>query len=192
MTYRAEKLFVGVGNVLRFDDGVGVCAAEIMASIRLPLDVEVYDAGTLGFDVAGILEHRSLVVVVDAIDAKAAPGSVHRFTPEQLLPFVNTGISLHDVHLLDALNETRLLGRAPHRVVVIGIQVADISAGIGLSAPVQRGLEEALHLAVRELGLPGDILKHAAVDTLPWARVPKRSKPWTYQDENSCNPVSAR
>ena len=72
---RAPKLLVGVGNVLRRDDGVGVRVAQIMARLPLPPEVEVYEAGTVGVDAAWILEQRELVVVIDAIDAGAKPGT---------------------------------------------------------------------------------------------------------------------
>jgi hydrogenase maturation protease len=151
---RAAKLFLGVGNVLWHDDGVGVRAAQIMAECPLPPDVEVYDAGTVGLDAAIALERRRLVVVADAIDAGAEPGTVFRFRPEELRPYARSAFSLHDVHLLDALDETRLLGTAPAEVVVLAVQVGDVSSGLGLSPPVEASMERLLNLAAKALGLP--------------------------------------
>ena len=153
MTPRPPKLFVGVGNILKRDDGVGVEAARRLAEFPLPRDIEVYDAGTVGLDAAAVLENRQLVVVVDGVDAGAEPGALFRFKPKQLRPGVKTTLSLHDVHLLDALDETRLLGMAPADVIIFGVQVGDLSTGIGLSPAVEKSLLKVLHLASRSLGM---------------------------------------
>jgi len=162
MHERTDKLFVGVGNLIRRDDGVGVRAAEIMSHWPLPPDVEVYDAGTAGLEIAGVIERRERVVVVDAIEAGAEPGEIFRLTPQQLRPYLNSSISLHDVHLLDALDETNLLGTAPREVVILAVQVADVSAGIGLTPAVEHSLPRVLKLAARELDLPAGIMEQAA------------------------------
>ena len=164
-TSRAPKLFVGLGNELWHDEGVGVHATRWMASLPLPDDVEVYDAGTVGVEAAWALEGRSLVVVVDAIEAGAEPGAVFRFTPAQLQPWsVPSPFSLHGTNLFDALDQTRLLGTAPKKVAVLAVQVGDVSWGLGLTPPVARSLEMVVQLAGRILGL-----------TLPTARLARKS-----------------
>jgi len=155
------KLFVGVGNVLQHDDGVGVRAAEIMSHLPLPDDIEVYDAGTGSMDLPCILNGRELVIVVDALQANAPPGAVFRMSPDEIRPFVKTGFSLHDLHLLDALEELKLLGLAPRRVIIFGVQVDDVSSGLGLSEPVEAGLQLVLEKVCEELGLSSDILEQA-------------------------------
>ena len=57
---------MGVGNVLRRDDGFGVRAAEAMARLPLGGEVEVYEAGTAAAEMAAVLERRQRVVVADA------------------------------------------------------------------------------------------------------------------------------
>ena len=159
---RAPKLFVGIGNVLQGDDGVGVRAAEIMEKLPLPADVEVYECGTALPDLARLIEDREVVVVVDAIDADAEPGTVFRLKPEQLARQA-APISLHELDLSHALDEARLLGRAPKRVYVVAVQVADLSRALTLSLPVEGALLRALGVAVHELELPLDILDYMAL-----------------------------
>lgn len=179
MNARRPRLLLGVGNVLRRDDGVGVFAARAAARLRLGRGVEAYDGGSGGIDLADVLEGRRRVVIVDAIDAGMPPGASARMSPEQLRPAIRTGVSLHDLHLLDALAELRLLRLPPRRVIVIGVQVADISVGIGLSPPVERALPGVIRSALRELGLPApaaipfacDALVPAAADEFPGAGV---------------------
>lgn len=160
METRAPKLFVGVGNVLRGDDGLGVRAAEIMLGLPLPPEVEVYEAGTSLPDLGSVLESRDRVVVMDAIDAKAKPGAVFRLRAEALRRRQQVPISLHEIDLLYALDEARLLNRAPRDVVIVAVQVADLSRALTLSIPVEGALLGALGVAIHELGLPLDILDY--------------------------------
>jgi hydrogenase maturation protease len=165
---RAPKLFVGVGNVLKTDDGVGVRAAEVMGQLALPSDVEVYDAGTVGIEASAELEGRDLVVVVDALEANDEPGAVFRFTPDQLRPYISSAVSLHDIHLLDALDETRLMGNQPKTVIIYAIQVADVSTGIGLSPEVEKALQKTLGLAGADLGLSAEVLENISTQGSSW------------------------
>jgi hydrogenase maturation protease len=152
----APKLLMGIGNVLRGDDGVGVEVATRTARLPLPPDVEVCEAGTAGLELASILERRQKVVVVDAIDTGGPPGSIYRLMPEDVRPTAGAGLSVHDLHLLHALDETRLLGTAPKEVVILAVQVADVSTGIRLSAPVRAAVPRVIALAARELEVPLD------------------------------------
>jgi hydrogenase maturation protease len=153
MPPRPPDILIGIGNLLRRDDGVGVLVAQHMARLPLPQHVEVIDAGTAGTELAALLEHRRLVIVVDAIDAGRPPGSIYRLDPESLQPASRSGLSVHDLHFLHALDETRLLGTAPQRVVILAVQVADTSTGIGLSPPVAHAANRVLALVAEELAL---------------------------------------
>jgi len=155
MAGRAPKLFAGVGNVLRRDDGAGVCAARALARLPLPPDVEIRDLGTAGRGAAAVLEDRILVVIADAVDLGSEPGRVFRLTPEGIRPYAETGLAPHVTHhWLHALDETRRAGRAPETVVVLSVQVADVSLGVGLSPAVDQALDELLRSAAAELGMP--------------------------------------
>jgi hydrogenase maturation protease len=166
---RRSKLLVGVGNVLKCDDGVGVRAAERMANLGLSPEIEVCDAGTVGLEAAQLLEGRKRVVVVDAIDVGAPPGTVFRLAPEQLRPYVNSAVSLHDLHLLDALNETRLVGTAPEEVVVLAVQGGDWSTGIGLSPAVEAALDKIVRSACELLDVPQEPLRSTANTETVWS-----------------------
>lgn len=165
--HRAPKLLLGIGNVLYGDDGLGVRAAEVLASLSLPAEVEVVDAGTIGVELAYLIEHRELLVVVDAVDAGAEPGTILRSEPEELTPLVRTGLSVHDLHLLDAVAHTQALGTSPGRVIIYAVQAEDLSLGIGLSPPVERALPRVIDLVLAELGLPTEGMDEIAVRAAP-------------------------
>ncbi|MFQ6048670.1 MAG: hydrogenase maturation protease, partial [Phycisphaerae bacterium] len=111
--------------------------------------------GTAGLSLASVIEHRQRVVVADAVEAGLEPGAVLRLTPAQLGSCATRALSLHQVHLLDALDETRLLGTSPAQVVVIAVQIGDVSTGIGLTPAVERSVQPAVELVLQELALGG-------------------------------------
>jgi hydrogenase maturation protease len=152
MRPRSPKLVLGIGNILLRDEGVGVAVIDRLSCMPLPDDIELIDGGTAGADLVGLIEGRELVVAVDAIGGGGEPGSIYRMEPSDLESIARSGVSLHDLNLLDSLQECRLLGREPQKVIVVAIQVGDISTGIGLSKSVRERLDQAVDFVLCELG----------------------------------------
>lgn len=153
-------LVLGIGNLLLKDEGVGVhvvqaIEAQVAAGdLALPDGVEVCDGGTLGLDLVDLVENRRKVVVVDALDADAAPATVLRFTAEDLVRRQAADLSLHQVGLFEALALARYLSRAPQEVVIFGIVPKDMSPGLELSAEVAAVVPEVVKRVLAEIGDP--------------------------------------
>ncbi len=117
---------LGLGNVLRRDDGVGpAVVARLEAGYDVPADVEVLDLGTPGLDLVDQLVHRDAIVFVDAIVHAGAPGSVHLLTPAALRG--STGrvapsprMTSHEAGVDDALVLAAMDGRGPRHVRMVG------------------------------------------------------------------------
>lgn len=141
-------LVLGFGNTLRRDDGAGAVAARLLAvDPRLDRsEVEVREAYQLLPEMALDLAEVTLVVFVDA-DARGLPGSIeiHALDPATAARTDadargQPGASSHHVGggELVAL-AAALSGRAPE-AVAIGIGVADLGTGEGLSPAVESAL----------------------------------------------------
>lgn len=157
MIQRPPKLVVGIGNVLRHDEGVGIRVVEILANLPLPEDVEIFDGGTSALEIAYRIEQRDVVIMVDSIEAGDEAGSIYRLHPDHLQVWLRSGLSLHDLHGLDALKETQLMGTAPKTCVIYAIQTSDVSMGMGLTRNVQHALERIVQLILDELEI--DVLE---------------------------------
>ena len=70
---------LGVGNLLMKDDGVGVHVARALASLDLPDDVVVIDAGT-DPDVAYDVDYADRIIVIDAVLGDGPPGTIYRLS----------------------------------------------------------------------------------------------------------------
>ena len=77
---RKPVLILGVGNSIQTDDGIGVHVINKMKEDPWPGYVELFDGGTLGYDLLGIIEGRKKIIVIDAVKGQQSPGTLYRFT----------------------------------------------------------------------------------------------------------------
>jgi hydrogenase maturation protease len=129
----AERVAVlGVGNVLRSDDGAGVVVAQALRSAcRLPPDWLLLECGAVPEACTGVLRRFApdVIVLIDAVDMAAPPGTIAWFET-----WSSPGIAAGSTHgvPLDVLAD--FLRRDVHcRIGLLGIQPATLDFGEGLS-----------------------------------------------------------
>ena len=148
---RRSVLVLGIGNILLGDEGVGVRVIEQMQKMRLPDYVEVVDGGTAGADLLDVLAERQKVIIIDAVGADCEPGTVLRFTANDLVRPGGVGMSLHELGLVEALTMAKQLGCEPKDVVVLGIKPKDIKCGLELSEEVAASVPRVIELVLAEI-----------------------------------------
>jgi hydrogenase maturation protease len=142
---------LGLGNVLLTDDGVGPAAITLLRDRhRAPDGALVLDGGTLGLSLLGYVEDADALVLVDAVMADAAPGTLLRLEGADVGPAVATRLSPHQVGVADLLEGADWHERRPRRLILLGIVPASIELGIGLSPAVADAVPELVELVVRE------------------------------------------
>jgi hydrogenase maturation protease len=145
-------LVLGIGNVLLADEGAGVHAMRrLEQECRFP-DVQFVDGGTLSFTLAGLIESSPALIVIDAAEMKAQPGSVALFEGAQMDAFLGSERkrSVHEVSLLDLMALAALGGRLPEKRALIGIQPEMIDWSESPSRTVAEAIPSACACA-REL-----------------------------------------
>jgi hydrogenase maturation protease len=150
----ARVLVVGVGNLLRRDDGFGIAVAErLVDRADLPTGVRVIETGIGGVGlVQELLDRYDLLIVLDAVRRGGAPGTLYLLEPEvpdvQAWTDAERQAFLADLHQAEpsrALIFARALGVLPARVLVLGCEPAETDqAEIGLTGPVERAAELAV------------------------------------------------
>ena len=129
-----KTAIIGMGNPLMSDEGIGVRVVARLRESNLADDVDVLDLGTSAMSVLHELEGRSKVVFVDCAMMGAEPGTIHRFSPEEVSSRkVQSGLSLHEGDLLNTIALARRLGTCPEEVVIFGIEPKTIDFGEDLS-----------------------------------------------------------
>lgn len=147
----APVLILGVGNILLGDEGVGVRVVEAMGGRELPDNVELFDGGTASIDLLGILANRDKVIIIDAVKGGNQPGTLYRFTPDDITIQRQHLTSLHQLGLLETLTIFRCLGHTPPEVLIYGIEPKEIGWGLELSPEVASVVPRVIELVLSEL-----------------------------------------
>lgn len=144
-----KTLVLGIGNTIMMDDGAGVeVIRRLSTGATLPPSVTLLDGGTLGLDLLPYLEGIQRLIVVDAVDWGAEPGTLVRMTGDAVPLTLETRVSPHQMGMKDLLAVARLTGSLPDEVILHGIQPGRIDMGIGFSLPVEHAID-ALAMAVQ-------------------------------------------
>jgi hydrogenase maturation protease len=147
-----RAVVLGVGNLIMRDEGVGVrCVERLEATGALPAGVTAIDGGTSTNELLGDLEDLDLLVIVDAVASGGEPGSLVRLEGDQIPSAFSNKMSPHQHGINDLLATLRLIGRAPARVVLLGVTPARIELGMELSPVVAAALPALCDRVVAEL-----------------------------------------
>ncbi len=165
MSERIQLLVLGLGNVLLEDDGVGGAAVSLLLDrFETPAGVRVFDGGTLGLSLLPYLEMADAVILVDAVRADSAPGSLVRLDGDDVAPAVATRLSPHQVGVADLLDGARWLGRYPGRVLLLGLVPESMELAVGLSPHVRASLDDLVERIVEEAGMLGFAFQPRSAD----------------------------
>ncbi len=148
---------LGVGNVLMADEGVGVHAVnELEKRLMVKPGVRFVDGGTSTNELLGDLENLDHLIVIDAVRAGRAPGSLVRLEGAAVPAAFTTKLSPHQVGIADLLATLQLLGRAPKHVVLYGVEPARLELDLSLSPTVAAALPELYAQVTGELERIGE------------------------------------
>jgi hydrogenase maturation protease len=144
---------LGLGNPLMADEGIGVALVERLGELAEPYpSVDFLDAGTGGMAVLHLIEDRRKVIFVDCAVMGEAPGTIRRFTPEQVRSTkVLAHQSLHEADLIQILTLAEKLGQCPEQTVIFGIQPETVSPRQSLSDALLGNMDRYIDQITSEL-----------------------------------------
>jgi len=119
---------------------------EPLAVLPFPDAVELIDGGTVGLGLIPYLVGLDGLVIVDIVDADAAPGTLIDLDAAAVLSHEQV-MGAHDLGAEELLGALLFMGALPRRVRVVGIQPEAITLGTELSPEVAAavpGLVEAV------------------------------------------------
>ena len=147
-----KTVVLGIGNELYKDEGVGVHVVRILQA-KLPSPdsaVEVIDGGTSP-DIWPLIDGASKLIIVDAVRGGCEPGTIYRFTPQQIVADGGLITSVHQIGILENLSLMELVGGKPEDTVVIGVEPAELEPGLELSAELQERMPKIIQTVLREI-----------------------------------------
>jgi len=145
-------LVLGLGNLVMSDDALGSrTIMELERRYRFPEQVALLDGGTLGLDLLPRLEGVDKLLVIDALQMGAKPGTVFRFEGEEVPRAFANKLSVHQMGLQDLLAVAELQGHLPATLVVWGAQSDSIEMGMEMTSAVMTAMDQVIAGVVQEL-----------------------------------------
>ena len=143
---KGKVVIVGVGNVLRGDDGLGPVFVERLKS---KVVVTCINAGNAFENYLGVIirERPDTVLLVDAVHLDMNPGEFAIVDPSRI---EHGGLSTHDMSPSLFLN--LLVKEIQCNVFLLGVQPARIALGTGISETVRETLVVLENEVVEALG----------------------------------------
>jgi hydrogenase maturation protease len=141
-TKNPRILIAGLGNLLLRDDGVGVHAAKQFQKSAANR-YRAVEVGCAVLDVLHLLEWSDKILLIDAMKAGGAPGTVYWVPSIKELDTGAMPASLHELSIIQAL---RMIDqtRSPE-VAIIGVEPEIIDYGLDLSESVEAALPLVIH-----------------------------------------------
>jgi hydrogenase maturation protease len=134
------------------DDGLGLAAlARLRDEWDLPPEVELVDGGTWGITLLPVIEDAGRLLLLDALDTGAEPGTCAVIERSRIPKYLTTKVSPHQVDLRDVLALAELRGTLPDQTVAMGLQPARVELTTGLSDVVRSGVDGLVGSVVRLL-----------------------------------------
>lgn len=132
----SKTVIVGIGNILKGDDGAGPLVCEQLKGGKVCADL--INAGTVpeNYIQPIIKKAPHNLLVIDAIDFGASPGTIRIFKPEQLNSHAISTHTLSPRLFVDVVCQNIKLD-----VYFIGIQPAQIQLGQSISHQVSKAIQ---------------------------------------------------
>ena len=136
-----RRLLIGIGNPDRGDDAAGL---EVARRVRFTDSSQLVNGS---FELMDLWADADEVIVVDAARSGAPAGTIHRIMADrEPLPEGLFSTSTHSIGVAETVELARSLGRLPPRLLIYGIEVAEVGLGDGLSREVERAVDQLVEV----------------------------------------------
>jgi hydrogenase maturation protease len=147
----ARVRVVGIGSPFGAD-GVGWRAAELVGeqAARQPWhrDVDVVERARVT-DVPLLAQMADLLIVIDAMRARAAPGTVQCIGVDALSEV--RALSCHGVGLAEAFALARALGESPREIEIYGIEIGAPEIAARATQTLERAAQSVARQVIRRI-----------------------------------------
>lgn len=139
-----RTLVLGIGDVLHADEGAGIHAMRYLKDHYDLPDTSYLDVATLNVDLDDEIADAYNLIVLDAAEIDADPGTVRVFEDNEVDDFLKSeGYNGRELSIVDLIHNARLEGKLPIRYALIGIQPEQRGPGDVPSETVRRSMPRA-------------------------------------------------
>lgn len=141
---------LGIGNLLRSDDGVGLHIIEALRKENLGYNIDLME-GLSGLDILDAIKGYDKIIIVDAIKSDGEPGtiftlSLEDFKDKQTLHSFSTHLNMDFPAMLE-LGEKLLQGKIPEDIIIVAVEAEDVTTISDKCTPkVEKAIPEIVEL----------------------------------------------
>jgi hydrogenase maturation protease len=142
-TNNPRILVIGIGNIYRSDDAVGLYVVQHLKK-QAPRNVIILEGNGDGAALIEYWKNFYAVILIDAVSSGAKPGTLHRFDvhTRPIPKFIN--LSTHSFSIVEAIELARILKQLPHYFIIYGIEGKHFTDGTELSPEVKDAIQEVV------------------------------------------------
>jgi hydrogenase maturation protease len=148
-----KVLILGVGNLLRSDDGVGLHVIEALRKEETGDNIDLIEAVS-GLDILDAIKGYDRIILVDAIKTGGEPGIIYQlsledFKDKQTVNSFSTHLNM-DIPTMLELGNRLFPKKMPEDIQIIAIEAEDITTISDKCTPkVEKAIPEVVELIKR-------------------------------------------
>lgn len=137
-----KSAIIGLGNVYRNDDGVGIVILESLKYKLKNYNFDFLNFGIASFDLANVIKRFKKTLLIDAVNSSnLKPGELIIAELKDVKYHINEKpVSTHEINLAGLFEIIKNI-KIPSKIYIAGIQAKDTSFGKGLSSNLKNNLD---------------------------------------------------
>lgn len=136
-----QILIIGIGNLYRCDDAVGILIARKLKDIESDR-IKVLEQSGEGTSLMEAWKGYDHVWIIDAVSSGTLLGSIHRLdASKESIPSKYFSCSSHNFGVAEAIELARTLDQLPEHLQLYGVEGKNFQPGEILSPEVEQAME---------------------------------------------------
>jgi len=149
-----KTLILGVGNLYRQDDGVGIKVIQKLIANRnnydIPPMVSILDGGTEGLGLIEYFKDYEKIILVDAVEMQLPAGEIKVFLSEEAILTINSdSLSTHGFGIAEVLKLAKQLD-INSEIIIVGIQPQSLDFIKGLTKKVELAVDKVVDIILEK------------------------------------------
>lgn len=141
---------IGLGNMLRGDDGIGPIVVEKMRRKNWDTSLQFIDTGGEAFSILEHLVEEEPIIIIDCAQMGMQPGAIKIFkVNEKNIGFIDKSISLHGFSFGEIYHLAHKMGTVAE-CTVVGIEPENIDFNCEISENIQNIIPNIMNMVVEE------------------------------------------
>lgn len=148
---KKKIIILGLGNILRKDEGVGVALLEQLKKDERLKEIpgmEFIDGGTASYEALSEIKQDDCLIVIDAVKSGGQAGTMRIMKPGDLQEEMM--VDVHQSSLQQTFKWLEMQGKLPE-VSIMAVEVEDTSWGEGISEQLKKDLPEIISKIILQI-----------------------------------------